>query len=82
MTDDKTSGQLDLKQRLHLFSSPAAEAMDEGQRINEMCKVSWEAIDRIEELEARIRTLEDKVRDMNSRMDWMDVRIDEKANIR
>jgi len=65
MTDDKTSGQLDLKQRLYFFSSPAAEAMDEGQRINEMCKVSWEAIDRIEELEAENKRLQGENRRLN-----------------
>jgi len=61
MSDKKTGGKLNLKQRLHLFSSPSAEAMDEGSRITEMCKVSWEALDRIKELEAENERLKGRL---------------------
>jgi len=56
-----TKEKLDLKQKLHLFASPAAEAMDEGGRITEMCKASWEAIARIEDLEAENKRLRESL---------------------
>jgi len=51
----------DLVERLRGLGSPDAERISDYQRINEFCKSSHEAADRIEALEKALRMLIDNV---------------------